>query len=390
MISLKDYPKLRWFLAGFALLFLLLFLLGFSIVLPLDAIVQATQSDNDGFNTFIVVGAIAAFGVCVVSLYVGNFYRHKTLMKDVPKRYLPITPGDLPHNKSRNMAVDNMSRSKELSALFKKPKDPVIHPGLEPPARCDYPDIPKLLPEYLNYKICIKSVTDRLKYYGLFLNSASDDVALAQTFTDVIKAQFIVGNTNKYEVRRATTFVELYEILRFSRDEVTREQFLEFAECCIFFSDLLSTKDITKHGFDNINTQSQMSFNIAGNAASSMMGSHLRQTDTLASPYMLQEISREPTELDYIERLDSTDTNDDFAEDDIQYFPSQRPFTIRHNSTSTVARRIPTNNSDGYSSRNNFDSEQSRKNSDEYYPINRIFTNTSKTDSFRTVIHNGK
>lgn len=388
MIHLADFPKLRWFLTVFALLLLLLFLLGFSIVLPLDAIVQATQSDNDGFNTFIVVGAIAAFGVCVVSLFIGNIYRHRTLMKGVPKRYLPITPGDLPHNGSRNLVVDNMSRSKELSALFKKPKGPVTHPGLEPPARCDYPGIQKLLPEYLNYKICIKSVTDRLKYYGLFLNNANDDVAIAHTFTDIVKAQFIVRNTNQFEIRRATMFMELYEILRFSGEEITRDQFLEFAENCIFFSDLLSTKDITKHGFNKLNTHSQISFNIATNHGSNN-GEHLRYTDSLASPYLSQQITREGTEMDSVERTDSTENNDEFAADDVEYFPSQRPFIIRNNSTSTVARRIPTENTDGDISRNNYNMDYTDNNIDNYYPASRVFTNTSRADSFKTVIHNG-
>ncbi|KAL3232527.1 Defect at low temperature protein 1 [Nakaseomyces bracarensis] len=390
MTRLDDFPKLRWFLALFALLVLLLFLLGFSIVLPLDAIVQATQSDNDGFNTFIVVGAIAAFGVCVVSLFVGNIYRHRTLMKDVPKRYLPITPGDLPHNPSRNMVVDNMSRSKELSTLFKKPKDPVIHPGLEPPARSDYPDIPKLLPEYLNYKICIKSVTDRLKYYGLFLNNASDDVAIAQTFTDIVKAEFVIGNKNKYQVRRATLFIELYETLRFSGEEVTREQFLDFAENCIYFSDLLSTKDITNHGFNRINTHSQVSFNIASNETSNIMGGYLRPTDSLASPYLSHEITRDHTDMDYTIRSNSIDRDDEVAEDDVDYFPSQRPFIIRQGSTNTVARRVPTNYSDDYSLNNNFISGRDEDHIDGTYPVGRIFTNTSKTDSFKTVIHNGE
>lgn len=141
-----------------------IFLIGFSIVLPVDSIAQAAQSSNNAFNTFIVVGALVAFAVVSIAIIVARILFYRSCVQDIPRRYLPITPNDLPHRGSRKMIIENMEKTKELSVLFKRPKEPVIHPGLEPPERCDDPHIEKLFPDYLNYRSCIKNLSDRLKY----------------------------------------------------------------------------------------------------------------------------------------------------------------------------------------------------------------------------------
>ncbi|CAG61349.1 uncharacterized protein GVI51_K03597 [Nakaseomyces glabratus] len=387
---LQEQRRLRLWLYKSSLFISVLFLIGFSIVLPVDSIVQAIQSENNGFNTIIVIGSLAVFFVAAVTILIGRMLLHKSCLKDIPRRYIPVTNADLPHKSSRKMVIHNMERSKKLSGLFKTPKDPVIHPGLEPPARCDDPNTPKILPEYLNYKICIKSATDRLKYYGLFLNSASDDVKSSQTFTDLVKSQFIKGNHNKRQVQRAKDFIELYERIRFSGDEVSRSEFIQFAENCIYFSDLMITMDITKVGLGNISTRSQLSFNIAG----SSVDRKLRKLNTARSNQISRLSSGQYPDITAF-RYDTSNSDyhrqetdeDDFALDDMDYFPSVPPYMIRRNSTNTVSMRIPTSNSDDqYNLGFNEIGDEDIQNNDQ---IRRYMSNTSKTDSFKTVIHNG-
>lgn len=212
---MSGFAKLKSWLYKASLFVSLILLIGFSVVLPIDSIAQASKSENNAFNTFIVVGALVVFGVFCIFIIIGRMLFHKSCLKDIPRRYIPITPADLPHRSSREAVLQNMERSKELTILLKKPKDPVIHDGLEPPRRCDYPLDEKLFPEYLNYADCIKSLTDRLKYHGLFLNNLDVRMNLEDTFADVVNSQFVNHNANKIQLEKAKEFIDLYETIPF-------------------------------------------------------------------------------------------------------------------------------------------------------------------------------
>ncbi|CCE89518.1 Dlt1p TDEL_0A01860 [Torulaspora delbrueckii] len=236
----------RWFYRG-SLVFAMLFLIGFSIVLPIDCIAQAAQSSNNALNTFIVVGALVAFGVACIVIVVGRIIFYKSCRRYIPRRYIPISAADLPHKGSRKLILENMDRSKDLSALFKMPKDPVIHAGLEPPARCDNTKEEKFFPEYLNYQSCIKSLADRMRYQGVFLNNMELDMKLDETFSDVVRNQFMKDTDDEVQLQNAQRFIEIYETVRFSGQEVTRKQFVDFVSLAIYLVDVSMTMDKKKH-----------------------------------------------------------------------------------------------------------------------------------------------
>lgn len=256
----------RVWLARGSLVIAILFLIGFSVVLPIDSIAQASQSTNNALNTFIVVGALVAFGVVCVIIVVVRLLFYKSCIQDIPRRYLPIAPGDLPHRGSRKMILDNMEKSKELSIVFKRPKDPVIHAGLEPPLRCDSANQEKIFPEYLNYQSCIKSLADRLKYQGIFLNNTYVDMKLDDTFSDVVRNQFTKDVNDETQLRNAQKFIEVYETVRFSGADVTRAQFMEFVSLAIYFVDISLTRDKKVPRLGKINTRSQLQFNFDDDA----------------------------------------------------------------------------------------------------------------------------
>ncbi|CCF55480.1 hypothetical protein KAFR_0A00420 [Kazachstania africana CBS 2517] len=236
-------PKLIYWLYRGTFFILIVFCVGFSSVMPIDAIVRATGSENNALNTFIVIGALVVFALVCVILMAGRILFHNSCLIDVPRRYLPITSADLPHEPSRKLILNNMERSKELSILFKKPKHHIIHPGLEPPVSCDIPGVDKLFPEYLNYGNCIKFITSRLKYNGVFLAISGLPFDLEDTFSDILYKHFIENNLNKTQVVKAKRFIEIYEQYRFGRGEITRKEFIEFVEHCIYFSDLIMNSE---------------------------------------------------------------------------------------------------------------------------------------------------
>ena len=240
----KPSRKVRNFLyrSTFALFTLLLIL--FSAVLPIDSIAQAAESENNAFNTFIVVGALVVFVVVCITLLIGRLLYYRSCLVDIPRRYLPITPADLPHEESREFIVKSMERSKELAVLFNTPQEPVIHAGLEPPKRCDIPNYDKIFPEYLDYKAAIKSIRSKFKYTGVFLPVSDTRADIYETISDVINSNYINDecSTNE-EATKAKRFIHIYEYCTFSGEDVTRDQFLEFVELYIYFADTMTSSN---------------------------------------------------------------------------------------------------------------------------------------------------
>ncbi|QLG72363.1 hypothetical protein HG535_0D00700 [Zygotorulaspora mrakii] len=313
---MKPNGRLKVWLYRGSLGITVLFLLGFSIVLPVDSIAQAFQSSNNAFNTFIVIGALVAFGVVGIVIVFGRILFYRSCIQDIPRRYIPIAPGDLPHSRSRNMILENMERSKDLSLLFKKPKHPVIHPGLEPPVGCDEPKFEKIFPEFLNYSTCIKSLADRLKYQGIFLNNQSVDIKLGDTVADVVRNQFMVGCSDQGVLENTQRFIDLYETIQFSGKEPTREQFIEFVSLAIYFVDLSSTRDKRQTVLDpNSNFQPEINFN---------------------GDMWNTEVSRIPTNISVnpIQEVDSYNQ-------DSELLPEGGTYLRKVNSSSTVAVRMP-------------------------------------------------
>ena len=230
--------KLENILYKASLAFLILLLICFALVLPIDNGIGAASSENDTFNIFIVIGAMVLFIIFYVPIFIGRILYYRSCLVDIPRRYLPITAADLPHEPSRKLVLKNMDRSKELGVLFKEPKGPVIHPGVEPPSSCDDPHTEKLFPEYLNYRSCIKVITNRLKYQGIFIDMLTRDMRPSDTFSDVIHELYIKGNSNINEVNQAKRLIHIHDLTCFSGKDITRDQLKEFVELCIYFSDL--------------------------------------------------------------------------------------------------------------------------------------------------------
>lgn len=252
MYGLSDRVQYVLYRSTFALFTLLLIL--FSAVLPIDSIAQAVESENNAFNTFIVVGALVVFVVICITLLVGRLLYYRSCLVDIPRRYLPITPADLPHDESRAYIMQSMERSKELTVLFSTPSDPVIHAGLEPPRRCDDPHVDKVFPEYLDYSAAIKAIRNKFKYSGMLLPASEYRANVDYTISDVIYANYINSNhVNQEDVLKAKEFIKVYEYCTFSGKDVTREKFQQFVELYIYFTDLLGNSPSTpqKANYEN-------------------------------------------------------------------------------------------------------------------------------------------
>lgn len=325
-MKLWDIRQVQTWLYNSSFFFIVILFLGFVCVLPIDSIAQASRSRNNALNTFIVVGAIVLFAIFAIVVIVGRMIYLKSCLKDIPRRYIPITPADLPHSSSRKMVHTNMNRSKVLTALFKNPGHPVIHDGLEPPSYCDEPSDEKILPEYLNYEDCIKIISDRFKYHGVLLTSTDLPIKLHHTLSDVVRTQYCEKTEDPEFKSKCKEFVNLYEDIKFSGNDITREQFLEFLELCIYMSDnTISVDDASRREYT------------------------IRKNEGNEAEYFDDDDDIDRYTTIYTENLSTSHEPDGesydssiYAGDEQSYYPDQL-YTIRQNSTSTVARRVPSN-----------------------------------------------
>lgn len=321
-----------WIYRG-SLGFFILLAVCFAAVLPIDSIAQASASENDALNTFIVVGALVFFAIICITIVTARIIYYKSCVIDIPRRYIPITDDDLPHAPSRNYLLDNMDKSHELSILFKKPNQSIIHDGLEPPQRCDLSLEEKLFPDYLNYENCMKIVANRIKYQGFFLAIVDVNLKLQDTFTDIITKQFIATNNNKTQVEKATRFIEIYEYLQFSGKPINRKSFTEFVELCIYFADIITSTDKSKN-LHLTKTKSNLSLRHHRN----QKNQHRKRRNNFSREDFTQHEKSKDTSskiLSPFHTIDTHSASSDYAPDEVQYFPRDANHDLNLSSSKT-------------------------------------------------------
>lgn len=351
----------------------ILFFVGFSAVMPIDVIAQASHSTNDALNTFIVVGAVVIFALVCIIIALGRMFIQRSCMQDIPRRYIPLAAEDLPHIGSRRLILANIERSKELSVLFRKPKGRVIHDGLSPPVEKDDIDA---LPEYLNYDNCIKAIADRLKYQGLFMNSVSFDIHLNSTFADVVRSQFVNSPANEHS-KDAEEYVALYETIRYSGKEISQEQFVRFMELCILFFDLSLIMD------KNLEMNSPRRPSAIGSSSSLNTISRDRNHLTVSRTYDYPEVDSAGTS-EYAQNIHSNAGSQPlgYPYDDYSNNYSPEEYCMRRtNTNSTVARRVSSSAlGEGY------DLDETEEPPETVLDYQRYRNMLSKVESYKSVI----
>jgi hypothetical protein len=165
---------------------LCLLLIAHIALTPADAIYQSYKAGRL-FDIFIVAGAYVLTALVCALLYASRLYTNRSVLKDIPKSFMPIEKEDLPGKRVRRLIVDSLARSVVIayqarprgkssendspsingwiSALMRaedeqgKDGEPtwgtVSHPGWSSPSSPDLPD--------LQYETVIKELTDLIE-----------------------------------------------------------------------------------------------------------------------------------------------------------------------------------------------------------------------------------
>lgn len=209
-------------------IFVLLFI-SFSIVIPIDCAEQATSSNNNAINTFIVVGAAVALVIFVISISIARILIFRRALQDIPKAYIPVTTRDMPHKDSREYVIKTMKRAGELTEKFKVPKEPVLHAGMEP-------NESDLFPPNLKYHDVLKFISDRFRFDGALLTTFTNDKDLSITFRKALVS--LSEKENKSEWKHLNHLLQLYDKFRFSGEPIERDEFIKFITLYSYICDL--------------------------------------------------------------------------------------------------------------------------------------------------------
>lgn len=225
---LINNPKIRRWLYRSSLIFFIAFFAGFCAVVPIDSIVQASQSSNYALNTFVVVGALVLFGVTGIVLTTTRIYMQRSALQDIPKRYVPLDDGDLPKECDvmikENFANCEKIRSKALNT-DDDGEEVIKHPGLSGPKS-------ELLPPSLAFDEVVRAVGDKLKWGGALMGSDTR-VPPNSSFREIVA--YLEEHLIATDYKLNKEYVELYEVLRFSGDLISEENFIKFMTLSIEF-----------------------------------------------------------------------------------------------------------------------------------------------------------
>ncbi|AET40476.1 Dlt1p Ecym_6079 [Eremothecium cymbalariae DBVPG len=210
-------------------------LVAFSLVMPIDSVVQAARSGKNALNTSVVVGAVVLTGIVFAVFATSRVLVHRSCIQDIPKRYIPITKHDILHSACRDEITKCIEFTHKSGKDLRTPMRKVVHDGLEPPPNPKFPG-DDTIPPLLNYKTCLKVVADRFKFQGMFLNNLDANPRIGSTFSQYVREQF--KSEDEALTRRVDEFIDLYEKIRYSDTPIRREEFLRYMDISLYFVDL--------------------------------------------------------------------------------------------------------------------------------------------------------
>lgn len=258
---------------------LFLLLIAHIVLTPADAIYQSYKAGRL-FDIFQVAGAYVLTALVCALLYASRLYTNRSVLKDIPKNFMPIEKEDLPGKRVRRLIVDSLARSVVIAYQARpRPKSPEIeslsiddrisaliradeeryhdgeptwgtvsHPGWSSPSS---PDLPGL-----QYETVIKELTDLIEAKAVSLapvdpHSIPDvDSTLMpdESIIEILQRPVEMGMRQYFGQLKAMgvvqdsllsrQFLALYEQARFGPQPLTEQ---EFRALMSMFAEVLRT-----------------------------------------------------------------------------------------------------------------------------------------------------
>lgn len=256
-----------------------LLLVAHIVLTPADAIYQSYKAGRI-FDIIILAGAYTLTALLAILLYASRLYSNRSVLKDIPKSFIPIEKEDLPGKSVRRLIVDSLARSVvvayqarprpksleaespsisgRISALIRTGEEGcydhhltwgvVAHSGWSSPSSPDLPD--------LQYEAVIKELTDLIEAKAVSLApvdprappSADGTPMPDENVIEILQRPVEMGMRQYFAQLKALGVIEdtplsrdflaLYERARFGAQPLTEE---EFRALMTMFAEVLRT-----------------------------------------------------------------------------------------------------------------------------------------------------
>ena len=121
MVEWKKVKDALWkifYSTSFTAVFLLIMAL--VLLSPSDAVYQAYKVER-WVDIIIMAGVYVLTGIVAILLYASRLYTNRSILRDIPKTYLPIEKEDLPGWRVRGLIEDRLDKS-AVTAYLAKPR----------------------------------------------------------------------------------------------------------------------------------------------------------------------------------------------------------------------------------------------------------------------------
>ncbi len=237
-----------------------------AVVVPSDTVYEAYK-EGRLIDIFVLTGVYVLTALIAILIYSSRLYTNRSVLKAIPKTYVPIEKEDLPLKRVRKLIANSLARSAVIAYQARPRSDKreaksptasdrisgltssstkkhhnceptwgtIAHPGWSSPAS---PDLPNLqyatviaeLADLIEARAVSLAPADSLATPNMDGTSTPDErvVEILQRPADMGLRQYI-GQLTSLQVTRdaglANEFLTLYERARFAADPITEAEF---------------------------------------------------------------------------------------------------------------------------------------------------------------------
>ncbi|KAI5960331.1 DLT1 [Candida pseudojiufengensis] len=229
--------RLFSWLYSFSLVALIILILAFVAVTPIDVIIQTLKATNGtnavAVKTFVVIAVCVVFLLISIIIYLVRVYNFRVSMNDVPQKslYIPFE-NDYPKVvfKYIESKLKNSIEISEKAGPLNQPYS-INHPGLSPPEYIQRrnPDLDgTLLPPNINYEDILQSFGDKFRV-GKILTD--EDLPISLSIKEILLLLYKqIIDSKKTQIRvkpNVTKLISIYEKCRFGPNLILEKDLLQ-------------------------------------------------------------------------------------------------------------------------------------------------------------------
>ncbi|CUM63083.1 uncharacterized protein PRCAT00000648001 [Priceomyces carsonii] len=231
-----NLPKrMLWWIYSISLVLLIILMLAFVAVTPIDVIVRTSGASYSGIKMFIVIIVCVVFFILSIVLYFVRIFHNRVALGDIPSKsvYIP-GKGDMPKSvyNAINKRLKECLEIRERISPLENSKVIINHAGVSPPEYVQernhsHTNEGTLLPPDSNYEDIIRSLGDNFRHGKFFTYQFPQTYSFKEIIVHLSELYAKSGMQLRKPIN-CHRIIELYEKFRYGPDLIEEKDMLEF------------------------------------------------------------------------------------------------------------------------------------------------------------------